>query len=47
VVIWLDSRVRDDDGRKLDHTTLEHLRIRTVRQIEQGAHPEQVAQALG
>jgi transposase len=47
VVIWLGSRMRDDDGRKLDHKTLEQLRIRTVRQIEQGAHPADVAAALG
>jgi transposase len=39
--------VREDDGRKLDHKTLEQLRIRAVRQIEQGAHPEDIAQALG
>jgi transposase len=39
--------MRDDDGRKLDHKTLEQLRIRTVRQIEQGAHPEEIAAALG
>ena len=39
--------MRDDDGRKLDHTTLEQLRIRAVRQIEQGAHPDDIAQALG
>ena len=39
--------MRDDDGRKLDHKTLEQLRIRAVRQIEQGAHPEDIAQALG
>jgi transposase len=47
VVIWLGSRMRDDDGRKLDHKTLEQLRIRAVRQIEQGAHPEDIAAALG
>jgi transposase-like protein len=47
VVIWLDSRMRDDDGRKLDHKTLEQLRIRAVRQIEQGAHPQDIAGALG
>jgi transposase len=46
VVIWLGSRMRDDDGRKLDHKTLEQLRIRAVRQIEQGAHPEDIAAAL-
>ena len=39
--------MRDDDGRKLDHKTLEQLRIRAVGQIEQGAHPEDVAAALG
>jgi transposase len=39
--------MREDDGRKLDHQTLEQLRIRAVRQIEQGAHPEDIAQALG
>jgi transposase len=39
--------MRDDDGRKLDHKTLEQLRIRAVRQIEQGAHPEDVAAGLG
>jgi transposase len=39
--------MRDDDGRKLDHRTLEQLRIRAVRQIQQGAHPEEVAAGLG
>jgi transposase len=39
--------MREDDGRKLDHKTLEQLRIRAVRQVEQGAHPEDVAAALG
>jgi transposase len=39
--------MREDDGRKLDHTTLEQLRIRAVGQIEQGAHPADVAAALG
>jgi transposase len=39
--------MRDDDGRKLDHKTLEQLRIRAVRQIEQGAHPNDIAAALG
>jgi transposase len=39
--------MRETDGRKLDHKTLEQLRIRAVRQIEQGAHPEHVAQVLG
>ena len=39
--------MRDNDGRKLDHKTLEALRLRAVAQIEGGAHPEDVAQALG
>jgi transposase len=39
--------MREDDGRKLDHKTLEQLRIRAVGQIEHGAHPEEVAAALG
>lgn len=40
--------MRDDDGRKLDHQTLEELRFRAVRAVhEQGAHPEQVATTLG
>jgi transposase len=46
-VIWQDCAVRDNDGRKLDHKTLEALRIRAVGQVEQGAHPEDVAAALG
>ena len=39
--------MRDNDGRKLDHATLEALRLRAVAQIENGAHPEQVAATLG
>ena len=39
--------MREDDGRKLDHKTLEQLRIRAVGQIEHGAHPEEIAAALG
>jgi Helix-turn-helix domain len=46
-MIWSSPRMRDNDGRKLDHKTLEQLRIRAVRQIEHGAHPEAVAAALG
>jgi transposase len=46
-MIWSSPRMRDNDGRKLDHKTLEQLRIRAVRQIEQGAHPEDVAAGLG
>ena len=39
--------MREDDGRKLDHKTLEQLRIRAVGQILQGAHPDEVAGGLG
>ncbi len=39
--------MRDNDGRKLDHKTLEALRIRAVGQVGDGAHPEDVAAALG
>jgi len=39
--------VRENDGRKLDHKTLEVLRIRAVEQVGEGAHPEDVAAALG
>jgi transposase len=46
-VIWQNCVVRDNDGRKLDHKTLEALRIRAVDQVGEGAHPEDVAAALG
>ena len=39
--------MRENDGRKLDHKTLEALRLRAVDQVQQGAHPEDVAAALG
>jgi transposase len=38
--------VRKTDGRKLDHKTLEALRIRTVEQVQAGASPEVQANAL-
>ena len=46
-MIWNDPCVRDNDGRKLDHRTLEALRVRAVEQVEAGAHPEDVALTLG
>src|SRR5580693_2679689 len=46
-MIWQDCAVRDNDGRKLDHKTLEALRIRAVGRVGEGAHPEDVAAALG
>ncbi|MGH4016875.1 MAG: helix-turn-helix domain-containing protein [Pseudonocardiaceae bacterium] len=39
--------MRDNDGRKLDHQTLEAIRIRAVEQIQAGARPEDVAESLG
>lgn len=35
------------DGRKLDHKTLEEIRVRAVRQIQAGESPEVVAKAIG
>ena len=39
--------MRKNDGRKLDHKTLQALRIRTVEQVQGGASPEKQAEALG
>ncbi|WP_067478889.1 helix-turn-helix domain-containing protein [Actinomadura hibisca] len=40
--------MREDDGRKLDHRTLEELRFRAVRWVvEEGARPGDVAERLG
>ena len=39
--------MRETDGRKLDHQTLEALRIRAVKQVEDGVHPETIAGAIG
>jgi transposase len=39
--------MRKDDARKLDHTTLEALRIRAVGKVQQGESPEVVGKALG
>jgi transposase len=39
--------MREDDGRKLDHKTLEEIRLRAVRRVEAGEHPKAVARALG
>jgi hypothetical protein len=32
-------RVRESDGRKLDHQTLEAMRLRAVDAVESGVHP--------
>jgi transposase len=39
--------VRDNDGRRLDHQTLEAMRLRAVDAVESGVHPEDVAASLG
>lgn len=39
--------MRDNDGRKLDHATLEVMRVRAVEAIEAGTHPEDVATSMG
>lgn len=39
--------MREDDGRKLDHQTLETLRLRAVERVERGADPREVSLALG
>jgi transposase len=39
--------MRELDGRKLDHKTLEEMRIRAVKQVEAGESPETVIKALG
>ena len=39
--------MRESDGRKLDHKTLEELRIRTVQQVQAGESPEVAAKVLG
>ena len=39
--------MRSLDGRKLDHKTLEELRIRAVLRVEEGESPETVIASLG
>jgi transposase len=38
--------MRKDDARKLDHATLEAMRIRAVRSVQAGENPEVVARSL-
>ena len=38
--------MRQDDGRKLDHATLEAMRMRAVRSVQAGESPEAVARSL-
>jgi transposase len=48
MTIRADSHVRmtQDDARKLDHTTLEALRVRAVQSVQDGESPEIVARTL-
>lgn len=39
--------MRDNDARKLDHRTLEEMRLRVARQIDGGMRPDVLARALG
>ena len=39
--------MRKDDARKLDHATLEALRLRGVQRVQEGEHPEDVARMFG
>jgi hypothetical protein len=38
--------MQKDDARKLDHATLEALRIRAVRSVQDGESPKDVARTL-
>ncbi len=38
--------MRQDDARKLDHTTLEEMRTRAVRSVQAGESPEVVARSM-
>jgi transposase len=39
--------MREDDGRRLSHATLEEIRIRAVKRVEAGESPEDVIRTLG
>jgi transposase len=40
-------RVPKLDGRKLDHRTLEEIRVRAIHAVQGGHHPDEVVRALG
>ncbi len=47
-MVFRDCRsMRNNNGRRLDHKTLEDIRLRAVERVEAGAHPEDVAEVLG
>ena len=39
--------MRKDDARKLDHKTLEEMRVRVVKRVQEGKSPEVLAHVLG
>src|SRR5271157_442126 len=39
--------MKENDARRLDHKTLEAMRERAVRQVQEGESPEVVARVLG
>ncbi len=39
--------MRKNDARKLDHKTLEEMRIRVVKRVQEGGSPEDLAHVLG
>jgi hypothetical protein len=39
--------VSHQDARKLDHKTLEEMRIRAVKQVQSGVSPEEITRVLG
>jgi len=39
--------MKKNDARKLDHKTLEELRIRVVKRVQEGESPEVLAKVLG
>ena len=43
----IHSWYRENDARRLDHKTLEAMRERAVRQVQEGESPEVVARVLG
>jgi hypothetical protein len=45
--IWLTLRMRANDARRLDHATLEAMRERAVRSVQDFESPEVVAGVLG
>ena len=45
--IYFMKKAKKLDGRKLDHNTLEALRIRAVECVQSGQSPEVVISSLG